>query len=223
MNEFFKLFLSFYIYSFIGWVIETIYVSLKQNKIANRGFLIGPYCPIYGVSAILMVSFLGKYKHDVLTLFIWGALIASILEYFTSLILEKLFKIRWWDYSNYRFNIDGRVCLNNSVIFGLLCVILVNYMNPVIETFINKIPTTLFDIASPIIMITFTVDCILSFITIFKIKKVVSFNQNIRKDYTSEITEKVKDMLIKDSKRFKRILNAFPNLHININIINRFK
>lgn len=223
MNAFLKLFLSFYIYSFIGWIIETIYVSVKQKKVANRGFLIGPYCPIYGLAAITMISFLGKYKHDILTLLIWGALIASILEYFTSLILEKIFNVRWWDYSNYKFNIDGRVCLNNSVIFGVFCVLLVNYMNPVIESFIDKIPYRIFSITTPILMILFIIDFLLSFTTILKIKKMISFNSNIRKDYTSEITDKVKEMLINDSKRFKRIINAFPNLHININIMNRFK
>ena len=209
MNEFLNIFFTFFIYSFIGWIIETLYVTLrefimyKKTTLANRGFLIGPYCPIYGLSSILMIVLLSKYKDDLFVLFILGLVITSVLEYFTSYMLEKLFKVRWWDYSIYPCNIDGRVCLFNSFLFGILCILLIHYINPVIEYFVYGI---------------FIIDIIVSYETVNKIKK--TFKKNIKKDSSDEINCKVRETLIKESKLLKRIIKAFPNLKI---IINKFK
>ena len=208
MNKFLFYFLIFSIYSVIGWIIEMFYVNIKHKKFSNRGFLIGPYCPIYGLSSVLMIIILSKYKNDLLILFFVGLVIASFLEYITSYILEKIFKARWWDYSNYPLNIDGRVCLFNGIIFGILCIILINFINPFIVSLINKIPFTLLNIITIIIFILFVIDSIVSFDIIFKLKKTT---ENIRKDYTDEISSKVKDILIDKSKLFKRVLTAFPN------------
>ena len=214
MNTFLDLFFKFFIYSFIGWVIETIYVSVKQKKLANRGFLIGPYCPIYGISAILMINILSNYKKDIIILFIVGLFIASFLEYITSLLLEKLFKVRWWDYSNHILNIDGRVCLLNSIMFGFLCIFLVQFLDPKVEHFINNIPTDIRTITSTICLILFTVDTILSYITVYKIEKIAFIKYNLKKDYTEEIAKIVKNKLFKESRTFRRLLKAFPNLNI---------
>lgn len=223
MENFLNLFFIFFIYSFIGWIIETFYVTLreyvmyKKTKLANRGFLIGPYCPIYGLSSILMVALLSKYKEDILILFVVGMVITSVLEYITSYLLEKLFKVRWWDYSIYPFNIDGRVCLFNSFLFGILCILVLNYINPAIENFTYNIPNNTRYFISIILLTTFIIDIIVSYITINKIKK--TFKNNVRKDSSDEINSKVRDNLLKESKLFKRILNAFPHSRI----INRFK
>lgn len=219
MNSFLNLFFVFFLYSFIGWIIETIYVSLKQGKISNRGFLIGPYCPIYGLSAVIMISTLSKYKNDILVLFIVGVFIASFLEYITSLLLEKIFKVRWWDYSNYILNIDGRVCFLNSFLFGILCVILIIYINPVLIKFVNHIPVNIANAVSIILLLLFICDTFISFKIIYNIKKTAFFKYNLRKDYTEEIAKKVKEKLFVESKTFRRIIKAFPNL----NIINKFK
>ena len=217
MNNFLNLFFIFFIYSFIGWIVETIYVSFKQKKVANRGFLIGPYCPIYGISATVMLLTLSKYKEDVLILFIMGIVIASILEYLTSLILEKLFRVRWWDYSDRILNIDGRVCLLNSILFGICCVLLLIYLNPFIESVIYHIPLNIKNFTALLLFILFSIDTFFSLKTIHDIK--IEVNYNLRKDYTEEISSKVKEALINESKSFKRILNAFPNF----NIINKVR
>ena len=98
--DFIKLFIFFIVYSFIGYIAEVIFVSLSQRKLVNRGFLCGPICPIYGLGAIAMIVLLRRYVHDYVALFVFGALIASTLEYFISFALEKIFHNKWWDYSN---------------------------------------------------------------------------------------------------------------------------
>lgn len=212
MSRFLNLFFIFFIYSFIGWITETIYVSIRQKKVANRGFLIGPYCPIYGISATTMLLTLSKYKNDVLILFIMGVVIASFLEYLTSLVLEKIFRVRWWDYSNRILNIDGRVCLLNSILFGFCCVLLLTYLNPFIESVIYHIPLNVKNITALILFILFSIDVFFSFKIIHDIK--IEVNYNLRKDYTEEISSKVRETLINESRLFKRILTAFPNFNI---------
>ena len=93
-------FLIFLIYSFGGWLIESIGNLITKKKFVNRGFLIGPYCPIYGLGVILITLLLSRYKEDLIVLFFLSAILCGILEYFTSFFMEKLFKARWWDYSN---------------------------------------------------------------------------------------------------------------------------
>ena len=103
-------FLWLMIYSIIGWIYESTLCSITNKKLINRGFLNGPYCPIYGSGAILVILILGRIKNPVL-LFFLGALVTCSLEYLTSYVMEKLFHARWWDYSQRKFNINGRVCL----------------------------------------------------------------------------------------------------------------
>ena len=125
--------LQLIIYSFLGWCCESIYCSLGRGEWINRGFLTGPFCPIYGVGAVVTLGFLKFLPKSVLVVFVGGMLITSTLEYFTSWLMEKLFNARWWDYSKRPFNIKGRVCLLNSTLFGLLCLFLSFDLNPRIE------------------------------------------------------------------------------------------
>lgn len=208
MYRFLFYFLLFFIYSIIGWFTEMISVGIKSKKITNRGFLIGPYCPIYGFASITMILFLSKYKNDIIVLYLLGIIISSTLEYITSLFMEKIFKARWWDYSNRILNIDGRVCLVNSLFFGFLCVLLIKVINPIIVDYLLIIPSHIFIILTTILLIIFLTDFIISFNIIFKLKK---STENIKKDYTDEISEKVIEILMEQSKSFNRLLNAFPN------------
>ena len=123
-------FLLFVIYSVIGWIMEVIYTLVIDKKFTNRGFLVGPYCPIYGVGAVLIIILLSGYKERPIGLFVLAIVICSILEYFTSYIMEKLFKARWWDYSNRKFNINGRICLETMVPFGVIACLIVYIVNP---------------------------------------------------------------------------------------------
>ncbi len=136
------LFLFWFIYSFLGWVIETIYCSIRQGAFAERGFLNGPICPIYGVGATYVIFLVDPYVKTLGGLFLFSMITTSILEYITSYIMEKIFAMKWWDYSEKKFNIKGRVCLENSIYFGILSVILTKWIHPYIALFTYEIPDT---------------------------------------------------------------------------------
>ena len=117
-------FLIFLIISFLGWVMEVIDILVETNKLINRGFLIGPYCPIYGLASLCMIFLLKPFSNNLFFLFLMAILICSVFEYFVSFLMEKLFRARWWDYSDRFFNLNGRICLRNSIIFGVLAIVL---------------------------------------------------------------------------------------------------
>ncbi|MCI5835137.1 MAG: putative ABC transporter permease [Firmicutes bacterium] len=209
-------FILYIIYSFIGWVIEVIATSKDNKGFVNRGFLIGPYCPIYGTCALLMILILPN-QENIFLLFLMSLLICSISEYLTSYVMEKLFKARWWDYSSRRFNLNGRICLKISLGFGLLGVILVRYVNPFITSYLIKIPNNIVDIIFYILIIIFAIDNIISFKVVLKIKETTKF---IKMDNTREITEKVKAIL-GNSFLVKRLLKAFPDFRVIIKDLER--
>jgi len=131
-------FLLLMLYSFLGWCGEMVYCSLGQRRLCEkRGFLNGPICPIYGHGALLVLMTLGL-EPPVWT-FLVGAIQTSALEYLTSYLMEKLFHMRWWDYSQKRFNLNGRVCLLNSVLFGLACVLLCHVVQPFLIGYVHQL------------------------------------------------------------------------------------
>lgn len=211
-------FLLFIIYSFLGWIIEIIDTYIMQRKFVDRGFLIGPYCPIYGFGSILMIILLNKYLDDPIALFVMAVLICSILEYFTSYIMEKLFKARWWDYSNRKFNINGRICLETLIPFGLGGCFIMYVLNPFIVKVLNMINLNFLTVLTILLLIIFIIDNIISFNIILNVKNVTS---SIRKDSTEEINKIVKDVLRNKSILSKRLVNAFPQLEAIIKDINK--
>lgn len=134
-------FLWLMIYSIIGWVYESTICSISQRKLINRGFLNGPYCPIYGTGAVLVLLVLGRIQNPVL-LFFAGAVLTCSLEYLTSWLMEKLFHARWWDYSKRKFNIGGRVCLIGAVVFGAFSVVLILVLHPFIKSLTDRLTDT---------------------------------------------------------------------------------
>ena len=123
-----KYILLFFIYAFIGWCIEVFCKILEERKFINRGFLIGPILPIYGFGVLLILASI-KPSDNAFIVLLKSVLICSILEYFTSWVMEKFFKTRWWDYSRRRFNINGRICLNTMIPFAVLGLLVV-YVSP---------------------------------------------------------------------------------------------
>lgn len=198
----------FITYSIIGWVIEEIDILILQKKIVNRGFLIGPYCPIYGFGSLFIILFLNKYLDDPIVLFFMTMISCGILEYLTSFIMEKIFKTRWWDYSDEKFNINGRICLETLVLFGIGGLVISYLAQPFIMSILTLIPTNILNIIAIILSIIFIIDNIVSFKIILNFKLVAT---NIRKDYTEEITAKVREVLKKKSIFSNRLVKAFPN------------
>lgn len=199
-------FLLFLIYSFLGWIIEVISVGMKEKKFINRGFLMGPYCPIYGFSAVIMIFYLNHYKDNILTVFLLAVIVCSIIEYLVSYIMEKLFSARWWDYSNRKFNLNGRVCLSNAIAFGVLGVILVYYLNPFLNSLLADIKPSILNIIAIILFVLFLTDFIISFSITFKLKNTV---KKIHKDNTEEFTKKVRE-IIENKVLNRRIFKAYP-------------
>ncbi|MGN1337117.1 MAG: hypothetical protein ACI4WW_01410 [Candidatus Coprovivens sp.] len=201
-----KYFLLFLFYSFLGWVLEMVVCSIADKKVVNRGFLIGPYCPIYGSGCLLIIFLLNKYQDDPFTLFIMAIIVCSLLEYFTSYIMEKLFKARWWDYSDRMFNINGRICLDNLVLFGVLGLLIFYVANPFFEGLVDKFNYTVLIVVSIVLFIIFMIDGIISLKVISGFKNVA---KSIHKDSTDEITSKVRELLLKKNWLYKRLIKAF--------------
>ena len=206
MDLYIKLFALFIIYSFVGWIIEVLFVFYDTKKLVNRGFLVGPLLPIYGCGSLLMAIFLYRYSDQIITLFVMAVFICSILEYFTSYIMEKLFKLRWWDYSDKRFQINGRVCLENAFLFGILGLLMVLFINPFFNNLLDMIPIMILRIVVGIVFVLFLIDLIVSF---YVIKKFGNVAKSVNKDNTAEITKKVREYFIKKGGLYARITKAF--------------
>ena len=210
-----KYFLYFIIYSFLGWSLEMLWQSIKDKKAVNRGFLIGPLCTIYGWGVLAIIILIGKSTGDLLAVFLKAILVCSILEYSTSYIMEKLFKARWWDYSDEKFNINGRICLATMIPFGIGGTFIVYVLHPIVERFVSSIPYNTLYIIAAIIFVIFLVDNIISFGVLNKIKNQINY---VKKDSTEYIRDKVMEWLGNNSVLFRRLKSAYPKLEIHTKI-----
>lgn len=207
-----KYFLLFVFYSFLGWLMEVTQGYVRHKKFVNRGFLIGPYCPIYGYGAISMTLLLKGYANDPIVLFVMAIVICSILEYTTSFVMEKLFKIRWWDYSNRKFNINGRICLETMIPFGILGCLMIYFVNPFMFAIIDMIPSNLINIIAVILFIIYLVDNAVSITIISNLKDITI---DVKGDSTEKVTKEVrKRVLAGQQTLYKRIVKAFSSFKV---------
>lgn len=184
MNEVVSLLAYFMVYAFIGWVLESTYKSILQKRIVNSGFLHGPICPIYGYGAMIMYLSLKDVTDNIFVLFAFGVIVLSVFEYIVGLFLEIVFKTKYWDYSNKKFNIHGRVCLLNSMYWGVLGIVFMKGIHPVVEHLVDLVPimyVKIFDVLSISVMF---VDTVITTIGLVKI--------NIKLKNWNEITENIK-------------------------------
>jgi len=218
MRNVFVLILFFFTYAFLGWCLEVICKLIEKKRFINRGFLIGPICPIYGYGALVMTVILTRYLEDPITLFIMIVLSCSILEYTTSYFLEKIFHTRWWDYSKKKFNINGRICLETMLPFGLFGLLIMYKINPFFYSLYEKIPNNILYPIGIILTLLYIIDNILSCKIISNIQKVSKETQKkqlIKKDDTERITKLVKKQIETSKKTLeKRMIHAFPNLQL---------
>ena len=199
----------FFIFSFLGWVMEVTLTLITDKKFVNRGFLLGPCCPIYGCGCILLNLLLHNYTNNILVLFILTMFTCSLLEYITSFLMEKIFKLRWWDYSQMKFNINGRICLETMTPFSILGVLAIKFATPFFITNINKLSEKTILIISIILITLFIIDVIISLTIVFKLKFV---SKNIKKDSTLDIKNAIKKFIKNDIYVYERIIESFPNL-----------
>lgn len=216
------LFLMFVIYSFIGYLIEVTCVSFTQKKLVfSRGYLIGPYLPIFGVGAMVVTFFLSKYRGDVFTLAVMTMVCCFILEYFTSLILEKIFKLRWWDYSDKKFNLDGRICLESGVMFGVGGIFIVRVLNPLMKKFLALLSNDLIIVLGIIFFIVMLLDFCVSTFAIIRLK--IDTSKFLNQDATRTIKEEVSRSLRRYRYLHSRLLNAFPEMSRESETIKKVK
>lgn len=211
MYNIFVLMALFLVYSFVGWVMETCYCWICTKKFVNRGFLIGPVVPIYGTGGVLVYVLLKRYLDMPLVLFIMSIIICSLLEYFTSYYMEKLFKTRWWDYSNRKFNINGRVCLFNMICFGILSLVIMYGVNPFLLDIIHKIDPMVLKTVVSILMTIFLIDLGISTKIIYNFKGI---SKNVLTDATEEVNKKVKEVILSKGVLLRRIAQSYPNFKI---------
>lgn len=245
MNEFIIGIDYFLIYSMIGWLVESCYCSIfakpKPHWI-NRGFLYGPYCPIYGFGACAVLLVLWPLANKPVLVFVVSIFLTSALEYFTSYILEKLFHTRWWDYSRYKLNINGRVCALNSFFFGCLSMILVYGIHPVINDFLATISLVYLAFITACVLMVFVFDSIITIIHLINLRKVIMelsedlylFKEDLSAlaQLTSsklseklandpkyiKINQEIKPYVTKEIKIMKaHLANSFPQSHVVFN------
>ena len=154
--------LFFFIYCFIGWIWESCYVSVENKKWVNRGFLRGPMLPIYGFGAIIILVATIPVKENLILVFIFGMIAATTLEYFTGVIMEKIFHVRYWDYSDEAFNFQGHICLLCSLAWGAFSILMVKVIHPPIEHGVLMIPDLISEIIVLCILVLFTIDTVQS-------------------------------------------------------------
>jgi len=175
------LFIYFIIVAFLGWIYESIAMTIWDSKWSNRGFLFGPIIPIYGVGAVIgliLFTFLFPNLKWYL-IFIIGVFGSAVLEWFTSVTLEKAFHAKWWDYSDAPFNIQGRICLFASIGFGAAALLIVYIINPFLWPLINKIPNELSAFISWILTVIFTADLISTIFTLKHFEDVIISADNM--------------------------------------------
>ena len=236
------LFVWFIIYSFFGWVYESLWSSFNERQWVNRGFLSGPVIPIYGFGAVFFVLLLSDINNPVY-IFILGMVIASVLEYFTSWAMEKLFHARWWDYNHYPFNLNGRICLYGALLFGFFAVVIIKVVQPYVAKFTAGFSDSALYSLSVVLMILFITDTILTVRKVLHLKermqelqKAIILYRNQAEEHIAEYKkyrhEQRQQLLLnmktefEDSKIYavlkekfgdldsheKRLLKAFPNL-----------
>ena len=213
LNLILKFFILFIFYSFAGWIIETLWVSWCNKKFMDRGFLIGPCCPIYGCGALLIILLLNRFAFNPIVLFLMTTIICGFLEYGTSWVMEKFFKARWWDYSNKIFNLKGRICLENLLAFGIMGLSVTYFINPYIEIWLTYLNEQQLRIISTGLWTIFVIDFVLSTVVVYGFRKVTEkVNKESTTDNTEQITKMVRESLSQRSFFHRRFIEAYPKL-----------
>ena len=181
----------FLVYSFLGYVSEVIYCSIPQRRFVNRGFLYGPWLPISGFGGLLVVIFLDPLAHYPIAVFACAFILTSMLEYFTSWLLEKLFSVKLWDYSRMKVNINGRVCLLNSTLFGIMGLVAEYIVQPFMSRLAHSIPSSFIHPLAMSIAMLLSVDATFSVVKMASFKEGLARFRAFRREAEARISELV--------------------------------
>lgn len=185
----FQWILMFYIYCFLGWCVESTIVSVKQKRFINRGFLKGPFLPIYGTGTILILFVSLPLIDYPLLVYIAGLISTTILEYFTGWLMETIFKIKYWDYSNDKFNYKGRICLVSSLFWGVLTLFVIYVIHSPISNFVTHLGNTTTIVLSVVSSTLFIADVIYSTYNVLDLNRILKFRTKIKNDIESLNTQ----------------------------------
>lgn len=229
--SFFDILVYFILYSIVGYMLEVIYAALVLGKFVNRGFLNGPWCPIYGFGMVIVALTLKPVSSSLIALFIGSVLVTSIIEFVTGFVLEKVFKQKWWDYTDEPFNLGGYICLKFSLIWGIACVFVVKLVLPFTDLISSALHNTVGIIVMFALLLLMLADLAATVVTIAGIRKKLRLmnsiaaklkeNSNSIGGFLSEETLELKSKFDSLSEQItekggaKRMLNAFPTLKKN--------
>ena len=166
--------LLFFFYCFCGWVWESCYFSLRQHRWVNRGFLHGPLLPIYGSGAIIILFVTLPVENDLRLVWLLGMLAATVLEYVTGAVMERLFQVRYWDYSKQKFNLNGHICLSSSIAWGFFSILLVRFLHPPVGRLLADVPAWLVDPAAIVLTAVFSADVVRSVQDALDLKEILT-------------------------------------------------
>lgn len=183
--DFYYIFYTFLLYSLFGWVYESCLVSVKRKSFVNRGFLNGPIIPIYGAGAVLICIILDPVSKNLFLVFLGGMILATILEFTTSYVMEKIFHAKWWDYSNYRYNVQGRVCPIVSLFWGMLSVLMTIFLKPLSNSLIHRIPRRIGEILAILMMVIILVDLVSTVISTLKLNQKLTNMRKLREEFAT--------------------------------------
>lgn len=209
----------FYFYCFFGWCFESTYVSLKSRKLTNRGFMRGPFLPLYGSGAIMMLVVSAPFQDSVILTYIAGVIGATVLEYVTGVTMEALFKVRYWDYSKNKFNFQGHICLGSSLAWGILTIAMTEYIHVPIEKFVLSVPSQALTIVTYVLTAGIFADFALSFKAAIDLRNVLIKMEQAREEM--EHIQKRLDVLIavtneEVNNRKDGLTHSFSELKTNV-------
>lgn len=193
------LLMYFFIYGFLGWILEVVFHAIVQQKLVNRGFLNGMICPIYGVGMVILVLLLNPIKASLVKLFFGAAILCSVVELITGFVLKKIFHQRWWDYSSERFNLGGYICLEFSVYWGIAGVIAIDGIHPLVVKLINLPPHWSITLMVSIFCIVLIFDIIATVISIRGLNKEITHIDEMG-DMIKAVSDEITEMLYDGSK-----------------------
>ena len=200
-----NLILYFSAYSILGYILEITLCSLNEKKLVNRGFLFGPWIPVYGFGMLLVLGATFSVKENFTLTFLTSTLVCSLLEYFTSWLMEKLFHIKWWDYSKTdKYNLNGRICLRNCLAFGIAGSLIVYQLHPLVSSLINLIPALVRISLASFFIIIYLFATLLSSYAVLKAKKVFDFSKIVG-DQTNEIKRQARKVIKELLRRKKKV------------------
>jgi len=202
----------FFIYGFLGWCYEATYVSIKHKKWVNRGFMRGPILPLYGSGAILLLFVTIPFRDSLILMFIAGAIGATALEYVTGVAMEALFKVRYWDYTNRRFNFQGHICLAATTLWGFFAIVIVKVIHRPIENMVFALPETLVEVIVMILSVLSVADFALSFKAAWDIRDVLIKLEEVQREM--ERLQKRLDVILAfaEDSREQVVMNTYERL-----------